>query len=79
MINVMGTLGGLLFNTSLGVLQQYLGAAEHPEIYGQTLAAFIAFSYFVSTPFIYLAGKEYVNFMDKKDQESFEAATADGR
>ena len=77
MINVMGTLGGLLFNTSLGMLQQSLGAPTQPELYGQTLAAFIAFSYFASTPFIYMAGKEYVKIMRKKDDELFRSLSND--
>ena len=41
-------------------------------VYGQTLAAFIAFSYFVSIPFYFLAGKEYDKVMREAEKDDYE-------
>ena len=74
------TVGGLASTTLLGITQQYLNAPEHVEVYGQSLAAFLGFSYIFSTPFFFLAGLEYNKFMTTKDKEESarEAGTAAG-
>ena len=61
------TIGGLAATTLLGITQQYYNAPEHVEIYGQSLAAVLGFSYIFSTPFYFLAGREYNKLMTKKD------------
>ena len=43
-----------------------LGAFEHPEVYGQLLAATVIITFGASIPFYYLAGKSYNKEMGEK-------------
>lgn len=66
---LFATLAGTLSTTLLDALNTYLGAADHVETYGYTLAGFTLFSYLGSVPFFYLAGKSYTEFQNEKEKK----------
>ena len=53
------TIAGMISTAALDWLQNYLGAPDNIPLYGQTLCAFIMFSYVGSIPFFWLAGRSY--------------------
>ena len=61
------TLGGLVFDTMLGMLQVSLGATSNPTLYGLTLAGSISISYLASLPFYFLAGRAYKQEMEERE------------
>ena len=57
MYNTSLVIGTIVGTTALGAVQDYLGAAEDPSIYGTSLAAACAIAYITSIPLFYIAGQ----------------------
>ena len=67
------TVAGTIATELLSVLQTHFDAKHHPPLYGYILFAFVLFSYAGSIPFMWLAGRHYTIFMEKKNAEKAEA------
>lgn len=53
-----------------GAIANKVGVLTNPALYGPCITAFVAVSYLGSIPFWWRAGKNYTDFMKKKDEEA---------
>lgn len=62
------TIGQTIAPAIFDVLAGRFGAFANPKVYGPLIAGFTAFSYCLSIPFWWKAGKHYVDEMKKKQK-----------
>ena len=62
------TLAGTLSTFISGALATYFNAAANPIVYGKILAFMTCVAEFLSIPFFWLAGKAYIEHLEKEKE-----------